>query len=157
MTLDFEAFVKLPKEQKRRIIFEGAKHYVYRCYDADGVLLYIGCSNDVEQRIALHMYVAARANASWWLSLCMDRYEIEGPYRTRTAGRKAEAKAIRAEQPVFNSQGRGTSRFLVRNGVAQYLIAHGHRGVATETACTCRDGLFGVDEFCAAHDGQAVA
>lgn len=136
---------------------ERADHYLYRCFDPDGVLLYIGCTRDVKKRMANHACTTTRHNASWWLSVCMARYEVDGPYRGLTRGRKAERKAIAAEQPVFNTQDRGTSVWTARTGIARYLVAHGHRGIATETACTCRDGLFARDEYCAAHEGQAVA
>jgi hypothetical protein len=85
------------------------KHWIYRCWDAEGRLLYIGCTEDVEQRIAVHR-ASWNNPASAYIALHMDRYEAEGPYSGRIAGRAAEKAAIEAEAPLLNvhhNKGRG--------------------------------------------------
>lgn len=152
--MNIDEFRALPKSEKRRLINTGRSHYLYRCYDTGGVLLYVGCTNDVQKRMYVHRRSSARATASWWLSLCMDRYEVEGPFKGRGAALKAERRAIRAEQPIFNTQERGHSLTQVRNGAASYLVSRGLRALAIETACTCwsEDRAEGeVSPWCAAH------
>jgi predicted GIY-YIG superfamily endonuclease len=100
-------------------------HYLYRCYDADGDLIYIGCAADVEKRIRSHRKGVARA--SRLLRLFMVRYEASGPYPSKEAGLYAEREAIRLEQPLFNTQERGVNMPGSRNEVARYLIERGAR------------------------------
>lgn len=86
------------------------KHYLYRCYDAQGRLLYIGCTQDPGARSQVH-------GSSWhnpvsaYLNLRMTRWETEEkPYRGKTVARAAEKAAIEAEAPLLNqhhNRGRG--------------------------------------------------
>jgi hypothetical protein len=134
-----------------------ADHYVYRCYDTDGDLLYIGCTIDATKRIAAHRRGTGGAVASRWLSEFMDRYEVEGPFKGRDAGREAERLAIQAEQPLFNYQQRAginLAAWMTRNPIAEYLIERGRLDLALETVCSCwretKDvGAF--DSFCVPH------
>lgn len=90
-------------------------HYVYRCYDAEGTLLYIGCTRDVVARMLVHR--SAWDNpASAFLNLHMARYEVE-EFPTRDEARKAEREAIGAEAPLLNihhNKGRGLPRVKVQ-------------------------------------------
>lgn len=139
-----------------------ANHYLYRCYDADGVLLYIGCTVEVDRRITAHRR-GKGAKASTWLAACMARYETEGPYRGRDAGREAERDAIQAEQPIFNLQERKNehrSAWSTRADVAEYLVEHGLLALALETACLCWGDTLevnGVDPWCVAHMAELEA
>lgn len=94
---------------------EVSEHWIYRCYDAEDRLLYIGCTMDVEGRIQAHR--ASWGNpASAYLILRMARYEAEGPFVGRIAGRNAEREAIAAEAPLLNvhhNKGRGLERVPV--------------------------------------------
>lgn len=93
---------------------ERRTHYVYRCYDKAGQLLYIGCTEDVEARMQVHRS-SWHNPASAYLSLHMDRYEVE-EIVGRTAARKAERAAIKAEAPLLNvhhNDGRGLPRVKV--------------------------------------------
>lgn len=120
-----------------------ADHFLYRCYDADGILLYIGCTNNVKRRLAAHR--TGSAKASRWLAARIASHEVEGPLPGRDAARDAERNAIRNEQPVLNFQERGTENlapWMTTWGVAAYLVKHGHRQLAIETACTCRPEEF---------------
>lgn len=68
--------------------------YVYRCYDADDQLVYVGQTGNVEQRMKAHRHGKVGA--------LMARYEVAGPYPTRDAALTAEARAIAAEKPLIN-------------------------------------------------------
>lgn len=75
-------------------------HFVYRCFDADGQLLYIGCAHDVEERIYKHRTTFSSLT-SVTLRLRMDRYEaVEFP--DLASARRAERDAIEREQPLLN-------------------------------------------------------
>lgn len=86
------------------------KHYLYRCYDADGRLLYIGCTQDIGARMQVHAS-SWQNPVSAYLNLRMTRFEAEEkPYAGKVAGRKAEREAIAAEAPLLNqhhNKGRG--------------------------------------------------
>ena len=134
-------------------------HYLYRCYDAAGRLLYIGCTSEPRRRLAAHR--AGRGHgASPWLGVCMARHEIDADvYAGRDAGREAEAEAIRTEQPLFNLH-HHVGHIYWKSHVAEYLVEQGHLKLALETACSCwRDtrevGQF--DPWCPAHVEQATA
>lgn len=119
-----------------------ADHFVYRCYDKDGDLIYIGCTVNVKKRIGEHKRGGRKHPASRWLAVSMVRHEIEGPFPGLRAGRKAEAAGIRLEQPVFNTQWRREANSSIyRGGAARYLVERGHLALALETACTCHDIL----------------
>lgn len=114
-------------------------HHVYRCYDADDRLLYVGCTSEVKRRISAHRR-GGKQPASRWLAVFMVRYEVAGTYIDRDAALAVEAATINAEQPLFNIQhraGRNLSAWMTRGPVADYLIDHGHLELALETACEC--------------------
>lgn len=76
------------------------RHWVYRCYDDAGVLLYVGCSAHPKTRFGYHRNArACSAKASRWLRATQARIEVEGPYPTKQEGRDAEANAIADEHP----------------------------------------------------------
>lgn len=79
---------------------EARKHYVYRCYDKADRLLYVGCTEDVFGRLAVH---ASSWNnpASAVLNLRMTRHSVT-EYPGFTVARKAEREAIRDEAPLLN-------------------------------------------------------
>lgn len=136
-------------------------HFVYRCYDKAGTLLYIGCTVDLKQRIADHR--RGRQAASRWLAVFMDRHEVEGPFRDRDAGREAERKAIQAERPLFNYQHTASetqAAWMQRAPIARYLVEHGQIELAIQTACSCWREVRAKDaymESCYAHVAAQVA
>lgn len=75
-------------------------HVVYRCYDAQDRLLYIGCTHDINLRMDVH-------RSSWGnpvsavLNLRMVRYELT-EYLDKASARKAEREAIYNEAPILN-------------------------------------------------------
>lgn len=71
---------------------------VYRCYDAEGRLLYIGSTSRLEMRLAQH-----RATTAWWPTVA--RVEPER-FASIIQARTAEARAIREERPLHNKVGR---------------------------------------------------
>jgi predicted GIY-YIG superfamily endonuclease/DNA-binding XRE family transcriptional regulator len=75
------------------------EHWVYRCYDADGQLLYIGCTSDVSHRFRAHR--SAKSETSRTLMRRMARYSAE-VYPDRASGMAAERRAIAAEHPLLN-------------------------------------------------------
>lgn len=70
------------------------EHYVYRCFDSEGRLLYIGCSRRVETRMKEH-----RASAKWAKQVA--RMKLAGPYTYKVA-RDLEREATRDEDPIHN-------------------------------------------------------
>lgn len=77
-------------------------HFVYRCYDEDGDLLYVGCSGDVEKRLAIHA-----KTASWVADV--RNMEVE-EFDSRRDALHAESRAIAAEHPYHNIVGRWMRR-----------------------------------------------
>jgi predicted GIY-YIG superfamily endonuclease len=67
---------------------------LYRYYDADGQLLYVGISLSAVARASQH-----RAEKGWWQDVA--RMTVEH-LPTRQAAEDAERSAIRAEKPVHN-------------------------------------------------------
>lgn len=139
-----------------------ADHYLYRCYDADGLLLYIGCTSNVSRRIAAHRSGAGQAVASRWLSSAfMVRHEVVGPFAGREAGRDAERLAIHLEQPLFNYQERANAEhaaWMTRAAVARYLVERDRLDLALETVCLCwreTRQANGFDSWCVAHMAAA--
>lgn len=95
-------------------------HYIYRCYDHDDRLVYIGCSNSVKRRIVTHL-ASRRSTASILLQRFMARHEVDADtYPGSIRGREAEGDAIWAEKPLFNQQHVGT-KALRSERVAEYV------------------------------------
>lgn len=74
-------------------------HFVYRAFDADTRLLYVGCTLDFERRKAEHTYMRpwGRDVARW----TVERFEDQ---RSALA---AEERAIAAEKPLHNAMYNG--------------------------------------------------
>lgn len=72
--------------------------YVYRVFNADGDLLYIGSTIGIEWRMKAH-----ERNTRWWA--VADRFEFEH-FNTEAEARAAEVAAIGAEFPRWNIRGR---------------------------------------------------
>lgn len=76
---------------------------LYRCFSHDGSLLYIGVSEDVENRIGLHLEpsMAGRSLVSIILRRHYAFHTVE-PMPSWQAARTAERAAIKAERPIAN-------------------------------------------------------
>lgn len=70
------------------------KTSVYRFYDADGRLLYVGITKRRQRRISEHA-----ASKTWWHEVASATFEH---HPTRSAAALAEATAIQHEDPVHN-------------------------------------------------------
>lgn len=124
--------------------------YVYRFYDLDGGLLYVGITRDMSQRFAAH-----RRDALWWVDVASVTVEV-------TAGRAeaeyAEAVAILSERPAHNrsrpSVERARSRVESSGVDVRRLVA------AVEQLRMERDALHVravIAEATAAHMGNVAA
>lgn len=71
-----------------------APTYVYRCYDAEGALLYIGCSNNPVARVMGHR------DSSWWGGRIARVRNTVYPDRDTALAR--EKTAIYSERPACN-------------------------------------------------------
>jgi excinuclease UvrABC nuclease subunit len=77
--------------------------HLYRHFNKNGDLLYVGISNNALSRLSQH-----KNNASWFDNI--SRIEMES-HPNREAALKAEKVAIRTEKPFFNiSSTKGTDR-----------------------------------------------
>ncbi len=70
---------------------------MYRCFDAEGVLLYVGISLSTIKRLGQH-----RLNTQWFQSI--NRVDIEH-FDSRRLAADAEIAAIQAERPRHNIKG----------------------------------------------------
>lgn len=69
---------------------------LYRLYDADGVLLYVGIAKDPEQRWQGHAY---SANSPWWPLVARKTVTW---FPSREVADLAETEAIKDERPIHN-------------------------------------------------------
>ena len=67
---------------------------LYRCYDANDALLYVGLTSNPKQRFNSH-----EKGKSWWEDIV--RIEVEH-FDTRAACAAAERRAIKQESPLYN-------------------------------------------------------
>lgn len=73
-------------------------HYVYRCYDIDGRLIYIGCTNNPRSRFQLH-----ESGSWWWQFVASQRCTV---FPDREKALQVERDAIYDERPRCNVKGR---------------------------------------------------
>ncbi len=78
-------------------------HYVYRVFDARDRLLYVGCTRDVNARLAVHRAWGNPSDASFHIKLYGVRIETV-TYPNYAAGRAEERRAIADEAPLFNRE-----------------------------------------------------
>jgi excinuclease UvrABC nuclease subunit len=76
-------------------------HYVYRCYDADGRLVYVGSTADLFARLEQHR------RTSWWAGQVVQ--VTAKVYSNGVVARQHEREAIRRDQPRWNKAGRWAS------------------------------------------------
>lgn len=92
-------------------------HYVYRCRDKAGRLLYVGSSRDVPKRVAAH-----RARSAWGLTVTS--VEVAA-YATKADALAAEREAIKTEQPRWNTNGKWATRGTwTAQDYLDYIEAH---------------------------------
>lgn len=73
-------------------------NYVYKAFDREGRLLYVGVTADLEARLAAH-----RSRSLW--AAYMSRHTLVGPFENRADALEAERRIIREERPLYNVQG----------------------------------------------------
>ena len=85
-------------------------HVVYRAYDDEGTLLYIGLTRNLGRRMSEH-----ERSSAWFR--WMARYEVSGPYNEGWAY-SLEGRLIARMCPVFNlshaNGGEGPQQYLAR-------------------------------------------
>ncbi|MEV4381595.1 GIY-YIG nuclease family protein [Streptosporangium sp. NPDC049644] len=96
---------------------------LYRFFDQDGTLLYIGITESPLVRLDGHA-----ATQPWWGEVRSATYEH---FQSRAEAREAELNAIRSERPAFNVEGNGDPRLSERLTVwdarmQRRAIAAGH-------------------------------
>lgn len=102
---------------------------LYRLYDTDGNLLYIGITNHPERRWRNHSYIQG-----WWH--LVSRREVNW-YDRRTVAEDAERHAVRAEGPRFDATHRTGGNWRVTPRVSyvdprRHEIVDGLRAVVRE-------------------------
>lgn len=105
---------------------------VYRAFDVDGLLLYVGCTNNVATRMNAH-----RKGSAWFQY--MDHFTTEGPFERAEAERR-ESEAIRTEAPWFNAT--AETYGAVSSWRGPYLRAI-YAGKSTTEARNLADAEFG--------------
>jgi predicted GIY-YIG superfamily endonuclease len=88
--------------------------YVYRAFDAEGLLLYVGCTKNVATRLVQH-----RSQSTW--TPYLDHYTSEF-YPDRESALAAEAEAIRTERPFFNCQPEQTAMLQMNRVKAKQAV-----------------------------------
>lgn len=79
-------------------------HYVYRCFDSEGTLLYVGVAVSVEDRMFHHTHLCnSWKQPNGTIRRHMVRWTSE-QYATKLAARDAERRAITTEAPLLNRQ-----------------------------------------------------
>lgn len=71
-------------------------HYVYRYYDADGWLMYVGCTVRPKARLVEHR------NQRPGMCAAIAEVKLSGPYSYRIA-RELERQALSTEEPICGS------------------------------------------------------
>lgn len=77
-----------------RLIYHAQPFTLYRHFDADGVLLYVGVTDHLERRNAGH-----RQASPWWPQVARIDSRLCRDFRSASA---AERTAIREEAPLYN-------------------------------------------------------
>lgn len=97
-------------------------HFVYEAFDADGLLLYVGCTGQPDTRYRAHM--AGNYNLHGWFNPFVTRWRVSGPYPKVTAY-AIERERIARQQPIWNGHSRDNRGG--RGLIAEYLKFHGVR------------------------------
>jgi hypothetical protein len=103
-----------PPEEKPKPLKADVPTALYRWYDADDLLLYVGITSSFSTRQSRH------AQKSSWSEFAV-RSAVER-FPTRKAALAAEVAAIEAEAPLFNSAFNDTPEARMR--VVEYLVEH---------------------------------
>lgn len=104
---------------------------LYRFFDADGALLYVGITDCLGRRFRQH----AR-RVSWWRAIARRTVIL---YATRAAALSAEDWAILSERPVHNVKGNSARRVGLpgMTGIPWYSRAAGRRRLQNGATIRC--------------------
>lgn len=86
---------------------EVRNHFVYRAYDAEGGLLYIGCTHDIKKRWTQHCM-----DNPHWTSITAS-LRMAGPYSFEVA-REKERSLIESLEPLYNTNRRRYAEFMAK-------------------------------------------
>ena len=104
-------------------------HYVYRVYDETGVLIYVGCTNHLFERLEFH------ASNAWWGHQA--QRAVAKVYRDRPTALAAEREVISTERPRWNLMGSWkNNRDWTRQNFRDYVTATLHQPVVTSYTAT---------------------
>jgi predicted GIY-YIG superfamily endonuclease len=106
-----------PAPYLRRTPKANKSTFLYRFYDEDGVLLYVGITDNLIDRTWSH------ARASTWMEFAMRSTVV--PFTSRAEAEEHEVLAIRSERPLFNLAYNDDQDGDRR--VVDYLIEHDRR------------------------------
>ena len=125
MTLTLSAgWWDLSARQRARLVGASLPHHLYRCYDAAGLLLYVGVTSNPKRRLTSHK--SSRSHVSRALVALMDRFEVDADtYPDKAASESAEAQAIATEQPLLNINSKRRPGWMRDREVAAYLTERG--------------------------------
>jgi hypothetical protein len=90
----------LTREQQRRyhracrLVYHGVPHFLYRHFDSEGTLLYVGVTITPHQRSIGH-----RSTSPWWSDVAHISYEM---HPTAWVAWAHEEHAIKTERPLYN-------------------------------------------------------
>src|SRR5689334_4934448 len=104
-------------------------HYVYRAYDADGLLLYVGCTGNPTMRYRAHMQGDPGGCRGWFHPFVTD-WHFSGPYAKDVALAK-EAALIDEGQPIWNGaslENQRGKRFLIQDYLRYHKVHFVPRG-----------------------------
>lgn len=94
-------------------------HWVYRMFDAQGSLLYVGMTVNPRKRLKAWQSVG-RAEGHWWPEVDGVVWEI---HESKAAAAAAEREAIRSEQPRHNIYMQTAGRGLMDTARAERMVS----------------------------------
>lgn len=124
-------------------------HYVYRYFNTDGDLLYVGCSKDPWMRYRYH-----HTDSRQWIHE-VTRGQI-AVYPDRATALVAEREAIKAEHPRYNRTHRGDRSTWTAEQYRNYALGYVVTGWANKALIWNSAHLVAVREEYAARFGAAM-
>jgi predicted GIY-YIG superfamily endonuclease len=130
---------------------ETKPHILYRFYDRTNVLLYVGITVNLGERMQQHA-----GSKDWWLHVDRSATRIEY-FDTRSAALDAERDAIKSEKPLHNDQHNEWIADLSQEAIASLAIGAavsilGVDEVRLAEACAFTDDQSRLDEESRAYD-----
>lgn len=109
-----------------------APHHVYRCFDREGRLIYVGSSANLFSRLEQHR------SSAWWSPTVA---KVTATYYPNgVVARAAETRAIREEVPRWNKQGKWAGRDLwTREDWHDWLYVLVRDGISNQLESSVRD------------------